>query len=114
LHRIQFYVYGSAALQALTGMEYVTASSDIDLLFEPATQAELDDGLMLLGAYALSLPLDGEVIFPGGAAVAWKEWMAATGAPGNPRVLVKENQHVRLRTTADLLRNLEVEACTSH
>lgn len=111
---IGFRVYGSAAWQALTGMAYVSAASDIDLLFQPQTRAELDAGLLLLAAHARTLPLDGEVVFPGGAAVAWKEWMTAIAAPGKPRVLVKDQRHVRLMTTHELLNHLEDERCASH
>lgn len=109
-----FRVYGSTALQGITGMRYVTPSSDIDLLLQPATHAELDAGLLLMAEHARILPLDGEVVFPDGSAVAWKEWMTAIAAPGNPRVLVKDNRRVRLVKTEDLLRTLEDEPCTSH
>ena len=37
----------------------------------------LDAALALLGKHAQRLPLDGEIVFPGGRAVAWKEWAAA-------------------------------------
>ncbi|RSZ61023.1 malonate decarboxylase holo-[acyl-carrier-protein] synthase [Massilia atriviolacea] len=91
--------YGSLALQAVTGLHYLSASSDIDLLFEPADLHELDAGVQLLQTHRQRLPLDGEIVFPGGAAVAWKEWRdAAIGA----RVLVKDAGAVRLMTTASL------------
>ncbi|HEX8612397.1 MAG TPA: malonate decarboxylase holo-[acyl-carrier-protein] synthase [Telluria sp.] len=97
---ITLRAYGSLALQAVTGLAYLTDSSDIDLLFKPASLHELDAGTQLLQAHAHHLPLDGEIVFPGGAAVAWKEWRdaAASGA----RVLVKNDDGVRLATTASL------------
>jgi phosphoribosyl-dephospho-CoA transferase len=112
--QISLQVYGSAALQGITGMRYVTPSSDIDLLLHPATHAELHAGLLLMAEHARILPLDGEVVFPDGSAVAWKEWITAIAAPGNPRVLVKDNRRVRLMNTKDLLCTLEDESCTSH
>jgi phosphoribosyl-dephospho-CoA transferase len=102
--RLTIRVYGSLALQALTGQPYVTPSSDIDLLFYPATLPELRAGLALLSAHAASLPLDGEVVFPSGDAVAWKEWIDAQRH--NARVLVKHNSAVRLADTRTLLETL--------
>ena len=97
---ITLRTYGSLALQAVTGLGYLTDDSDIDLLLQPASTHELDAGLHLLQRYAPRLPLDGEIVFPGGAAVAWKEWRAAAGS--DTRVLVKDAGAVRLATTASL------------
>ena len=110
---IALRVYGSLALQVLTGQAYLTASSDIDLLVRPRDAAGLDAALALLKTHAASLPLDGEIVFPGGRAVAWKEWAAArAGAPGS-RVLVKEMTRVSLVTTDSLLAALEEQTCTN-
>ena len=100
-HDLAFGVYGSVALQALTGESYVSASSDIDLLFSPKTQPQLEVGVALLQRYAKTLPLDGEILFPSGQAVAWKEWVQASG--NRSRVLVKGNRGVQLTTMAALL-----------
>lgn len=108
---IALRVYGSAALQVLTGQAYLRDSSDIDLLVQPRDRAQLDAALSLLCAHAGALPLDGEIVFPGGRAVAWKEWAAARqGAPGT-RVLVKEMERVSLVTTDVLLATLAEAAC---
>jgi phosphoribosyl-dephospho-CoA transferase len=98
-------VFGSVAMQALTGLQYVTATSDVDVLFEPASRAALEDGLALLSRHAAVLPLDGEIVFPGGAAVSWKEWRMAMAHPA--KVLVKDLRSVRLADTASLLARLE-------
>lgn len=98
-------VYGSLALQALTGLDYLRPGSDIDLLLAPATPAQLQAGLALLASYAATLPLDGEVVFPNGEAVAWKEWSAARG--GQARVLAKSVHGVRLAGVDALLATLE-------
>ncbi|WP_245549287.1 malonate decarboxylase holo-[acyl-carrier-protein] synthase [Noviherbaspirillum massiliense] len=100
-------VYGSLALQAFTGQAYLTKASDIDLLFAPHSVASLSRGLELLRTYAGSLPLDGEILFPAGQAVAWKEWDRAQTSGGGCRVLVKEMQAVRLRSLDELLSLLE-------
>ncbi len=97
--------YGSLAMQAITRQSYLTPASDIDLLFFPPDAASLRAGLVLLEQYAALLPLDGEVVFPSGDAVAWKEWISA-GRQG-ARVLVKDAGAVRLAPMAYLLATLE-------
>ena len=94
--------YGSLAMQALTGLPYLRPASDIDVLFAPASQRELDAGLQALAA--CPLPLDGEIQFPGGASVAWREWLNATAT--GERVLVKAPDGVRLESAAVLMATL--------
>ena len=97
--------YGSLAMQAITALPYLTAASDIDLLFFPPDAPALRSGLALLEQHAAVLPLDGEIVFPSGAAVAWKEWIGAAG--NGARVLVKDAGAVRLATIDHLLATLE-------
>lgn len=101
---LDFRVYGSAALQALTGLPYLRPSSDIDLLLHPATEQQLRSGLALLARFDTTLPLDGEIVFPNGEAAAWKEWAAAEA--GHARVLVKGAEAVRLASVSALLATL--------
>lgn len=98
-------VYGSLAMQALTAQSYLHAASDIDIVFRPANPQALDQGVALLAAHAAHLPLDGEIVFPSGEAVAWKEWHAShtSGA----RVLVKKASCVALRPAGELRMELE-------
>jgi phosphoribosyl-dephospho-CoA transferase len=98
-------VYGSLAMQALTGLLYVSQTSDVDVLFYPASRKQLDDGMEVLSRHATRLPLDGEIVFPGGQAVSWKEWRMAMAHPA--KVIVKELRSVRLADTASLLATLE-------
>ena len=102
-------VYGSLAMQALTGLLYVSQASDVDVLFHPVSREQLDAGMELLSRHAAQLPLDGEVVFPGGQAVSWKEWRMAMAHPA--KVIVKELQSVRLADTASLLATLEEAQC---
>ncbi|MFZ6874904.1 malonate decarboxylase holo-[acyl-carrier-protein] synthase [Undibacterium sp. Di27W] len=102
---IKLRVYGSVAMQFLTGQDYLNATSDIDILFRPYHQAQLRAGLALLQELQ-NLPIDGEIIFPGEAAVAWKEWIqpAYAGHDFNQqRVMVKDMHGVSLRTRQSLL-----------
>jgi phosphoribosyl-dephospho-CoA transferase len=99
------HAYGSLAMQAITGQPYLTPTSDIDLLFFPADADALRAGLALLEQHAAVLPLDGEIVFPSGAAVAWKEWIGA--GRNAARVLVKDAGAVRLAPMDHLLATLE-------
>jgi phosphoribosyl-dephospho-CoA transferase len=105
---ISLHVYGSLAMQSLTGLTYVTPASDVDLLFYPTTGAQLDAGLALLAAHAQLIPLDGEIVFPDGGAVSWKEWLQAVA--NRSRVLVKNLDTVRLADPAQLRAMLEQRA----
>lgn len=105
-------VYGSVALQALTRQPYLTASSDIDVLLRPMTGAQLHRGLDLLNSYAHNLPFDGEIVFPSGQAVAWKELSEALRAKSGLRVLVKEMHGVYLATTNALLATMKDDVCS--
>jgi len=98
-------VYGSLAMQAVTGQPYLRDASDIDIVFHPASTQALDAGIALLAQHANHLPLDGEIVFPGGAAVAWKEWQASHAT--SARVLVKQSSNVVLRPAGALRTELE-------
>jgi phosphoribosyl-dephospho-CoA transferase len=98
-------VFGSLALQAITGQSYLRDGSDIDLLFRPRSATELDAGTLLLAGHLDQLPLDGEIVFPSGQAVAWKEWFAAQAHA--ERVLVKAQAGVRLAARSELRAELE-------
>lgn len=70
-------VYGSHGWQQLTGLGYVRAGSDLDLLLPVSTPEQADAVVRALGAAPAGLPrLDGELLWPDGAAVAWREWAA--------------------------------------
>lgn len=101
-------VFGSLAWQVITGRQYLRGGSDIDLLFQPGSREQLAQGVALLAYHAMFLPLDGEIVFPGGAAVSWKEWrqVAAKGDAPDNQVLVKTPQAVRLERVGALLASL--------
>lgn len=104
LHGIDVRVFGSMAMQIMTGETYLNTGSDIDLLLVPNSEVQLRGVVTLLDTYTAVLPLDGEIVFPGGAAVSWKEWLQASAV--GARVLVKEKANVRLASRADLLATL--------
>ena len=82
-------VYGSYGWQQITGMNYVHADSDIDLLIEVSTVAQADQvAALLLAAESGQVRLDGELAFEDGASVAWREWLRFRSAKAD-RILVK-------------------------
>ncbi|KRB84004.1 malonate decarboxylase holo-[acyl-carrier-protein] synthase [Noviherbaspirillum sp. Root189] len=106
-------VYGSLALQAMTEMDYLKPASDIDLFLAPVSREQLSAGLDLLQEASVTLPLDGEIAFPGGQGVAWKEWHAAMTAQRGTRVLVKHLHGVRLAHPSELLAALDEREWTA-
>lgn len=104
---IAMRIYGSWAWQILTQENYVRPGSDIDLLFAPGSVGELTRGLGLLAQHAQRLPLDGEIVFAEGQAVAWKECWQALQLGGQQRVLVKTGDSVKLTPLAALMSTLE-------
>lgn len=96
-------VYGSLAWQHLSGERYVHATSDVDLLVRAADAEELRRALSLLRPRALDAAprLDGEVLLPGGRAVAWRELAAAPR-----RILVKSRSAVAIAPTSEVLGHL--------
>jgi phosphoribosyl-dephospho-CoA transferase len=82
-------VYGSYGWQHLTGMDYVHAGSDIDLLIEVSTAAQADQaGALLHTADSGPVRIDGELTFEDGASVAWREWLRFRSGQSD-RILVK-------------------------
>jgi phosphoribosyl-dephospho-CoA transferase len=88
------HVYGSSAIEVLTGLPCLTAHSDLDLLFKPATWADAEALCALLSTLRLSHPdlrIDGEVLNPAGDAVNWQEL-----AMQCEQLLAKSNHCVRM------------------
>ncbi len=70
-------VYGSYGWQHLTGLQHVRDGSDLDLWIAVNSIEQADAVAAALAAFASpSCRLDGELVFDGDAAVAWREWMS--------------------------------------
>jgi len=91
-------VHGSYGWQRITGLEYVTAHSDIDLHLAVFDADIADRVAALLDRFDWKGPrIDGELLFPSGDAVAWREWLQwRRGAVG--RVMVKRLHGVTFET----------------
>ncbi|WP_315385620.1 malonate decarboxylase holo-[acyl-carrier-protein] synthase [uncultured Stenotrophomonas sp.] len=79
-------VFGAFAWQVLTGLDYVHARSDVDLLWSVRDARGADVLVRALQDWEarFGLRVDGEFCLPGGAAVNWREI-----AGGSRQVLVK-------------------------
>lgn len=66
-------VYGSFGWQCLTGLRYLRESSDLDLRLAVPDLAAAEAVVRLLATERLPCRIDGELVFPGGWAVAWRE-----------------------------------------
>jgi phosphoribosyl-dephospho-CoA transferase len=99
-------LFGSAAWQAQTGLDYMHVDSDLDLLAEPSTRQGLDSAIAFLARAErdIAMRLDGEIVFPGGDAVAWREWREAKDAN---RVIAKNVAGVALVSRNDLLKRFD-------
>ena len=98
-------VFGALLWQHTTRLPYLTAQSDLDLLWsisDEPTAAWLVEGLLQLDAEG-PIRLDGELELPNGAGVNWRE-LAQSVADRRDEVLVKTIDGVEVRTRAELFR----------
>jgi phosphoribosyl-dephospho-CoA transferase len=101
---IELRVFGSLAWQALSGLQYLTPQSDIDLLWHPLSNTQLQQGIALLARWEQDhgLRADGEVLFGINSAVSWREW-ATLKSGDDQRVLVKRASSAELVAAGELL-----------
>jgi phosphoribosyl-dephospho-CoA transferase len=101
---LELRVFGSLAWQVLSGIQYLTSQSDIDLLWHPQSHAQLQQGIALLARWEQSsgLRADGEVLSGGSSAVSWREW-ATLQSGDDQRVLVKRASSAELVDASELL-----------
>lgn len=91
---VEARVFGSLAWQMLTGLEYLTACSDLDVLLPLPREGDLirlTAGLAAIEA-AAPMRLDGELVRDDGAGVNWHELRRG----GEREVLVKTTRGVLL------------------
>ena len=79
-HRIDVRVFGSLAWSALTGLDYLTATSDLDLLLYVTEETNLDRVIGRLAQIQAMAPmrLDGEFVRGDGVAANWQEFRSST------------------------------------
>jgi phosphoribosyl-dephospho-CoA transferase len=90
-------VYGSMSSEIFTGMRYLDAASDLDLLLECGATTKLRELLAGLEDFSPEVPrIDGEVLSASGWAVAWRELASALRADTLRHVLAKSDCEARL------------------
>ncbi|WP_157900126.1 malonate decarboxylase holo-[acyl-carrier-protein] synthase [Rhodoferax koreensis] len=94
-------VYGSYGWQCLTGLRYLREGSDLDLRIAVPDVAAAAAVVDLLAAQRLPCRIDGELVFPDGQAVAWRE-MAQLFEGEVCQVLSKRLDGIALVGLADL------------
>ena len=101
-HRVQARIFGSLAWKTLTGLDYLTDTSDLDLLLPIHCGSDVVRLTADLAAIEATAPmrLDGELIRDDGAGVNWREFH--TGAR---QLLVKTTDGVALLDANLFLRN---------
>jgi phosphoribosyl-dephospho-CoA transferase len=92
-HSVEARVFGSLAWRTLTGLDYLTGRSDLDLLLDVRRETDLDRLAADVAAIEAEAPmrLDGELMRDDGAAVNWREFHSGAG-----EVLVKSIDGVGL------------------
>lgn len=89
---LRAHAYGSVGWQRLTGQRYLHARSDLDLWLAVADADEADAAVAQLQRHAPTRTrIDGELVFPDGGAVAWREW--AAWRAGRSRALLVKRLH---------------------
>jgi len=82
-------VHGSYGWRSLSGLDHVRRSSDIDVWIGVCDFGQADAVTRQLQAFDFPQPrLDGELVFEGGSAVAWREWLGWRSGRANA-LLVK-------------------------
>jgi phosphoribosyl-dephospho-CoA transferase len=102
--KIKPRVFGALLWEHVTGLPYLSAKSDLDLIWsisDERTAALLVKRLLKLEAEG-PVRLDGELELPDGAGVNWRE--LAHNSERLSQILVKTMDGVEVRTKADLFR----------
>ncbi len=111
--RVALRVFGSIAWQAQTGLDYVRPESDVDVLTHVVDTSQLDAAVRLFDDATQRLPMriDGEIVFPRGDSVAWREW--ARPRADAARVLAKHVAGAALVSRGELIAQLRQRRCAA-
>lgn len=103
-------VYGSHGWQFYTELRHLRESSDLDVWVGVASADQADEVANALRRFDGPARLDGEIVFAGDAAVAWREWLA--WREGRTRSLLVKRLHGAATVTSldALLEPAEVAA----
>ncbi len=98
------WAFGSLLWQHQTGLTYLSPHSDLDLLWPVPPSLDVFSLVFSIAEVQRDAPLriDGEVIFPDGSAVNWRELWNAHRTADRATVLAKSMEAVRLFDIASL------------
>jgi phosphoribosyl-dephospho-CoA transferase len=96
--------FGSLLWQCKIGLPYLSRRSDLDVLWPVKPHHEIDSMLASIVDIEKRSPMriDGEIVFPDGSAVNWREFHIALNKSNHAEVLTKSMESVRLVKVADL------------
>jgi phosphoribosyl-dephospho-CoA transferase len=96
--------FGSLLWQHQTGLTYLSPHSDLDVLWPVPADFDVLSLVFSIAEVQRDAPLriDGEVVFPDGSAVNWRELWIAHRAADRSSVLAKTMEGVRLLEIASL------------
>jgi phosphoribosyl-dephospho-CoA transferase len=97
--------FGSLLWQYETGLPYLSPRSDLDVLWPVKRHTDIDSLLAGIADAEKRAPMriDGEILFPNGSAVNWREFHMALNQSRAAEVLVKSMDGVRLVHVDQLL-----------
>ncbi len=99
--QVALQVYGSFGWQQLSGLPCVRETSDLDLLAQVSDLDTAGQVVWLFQGLQLQQRVDGELVFPGGWAIAWREYAQLIGGKVE-QVLVKHRCGVQMLDMAEL------------
>ena len=102
-YETEAHIIGSLLWQHLTGLSYLTDTSDLDLLWP--SSAVCRPFLQELAVIDRVSPvrLDGEVFLPDGSTVNWRELHGCLEGAGEKTVLVKSIKNIRIQAAGTIL-----------
>jgi len=97
--------FGSLLWQYKTGLPYLSPRSDLDVLWPIKRDSDISAMLAGIADTEKRAPMriDGEILFPNGSAVNWREFHMALNQGGPAEILAKSMDGVRLVDIAQLL-----------
>lgn len=99
--QVPLQVYGSFGWQHISGMPCVRDSSDLDLLAHVPDLGLAGQLVWLLQGLKLPWRVDGELLFPNGWALAWREYAQLIGGKVE-QVLVKQRSGAQMCNMVEL------------
>jgi len=90
--------FGSLCWEVRTGLSYITATSDLDVVWPVGAATDIPALLDAIFATerAGGPRIDGEIVFVGDRAVNWRELHNALGPDGTDQIVVKSFDGARL------------------